>query len=157
MLGAFAGDQVSYALGHLAGPRVERRARTAGRHRAALDRARAALASRGGLIIVVSRYFPGARTAVTLTAGAVGYRWQRFAAFGAVAAVTWGTYSAVIGYVGGAAFEHDPLKGLLLGFGLAAAVTVTAEMVRHLVQRRGLDVRSGQGGVLTQPDLGPVT
>ncbi len=136
VLGAFVGDQVSYALGHLAGPRVERRAGSAGRRRAALDKARAALAARGGVIIVVARYFPGARTAVTLTAGAVGYRWQRFASFGAIAALTWGTYSALIGYVGGTAFEREPLKGLLLGFGLAAAVTVTAELGRQLVQRR---------------------
>lgn len=136
VLGAFAGDQVSYAFGHLAGPRVERRAGSAGRRRAALDKARAALASRGGVIIIVARYFPGARTAVTLTAGAVGYRWQRFACFGAIAALTWGTYSALVGYVGGTAFESDPLKGLLLGFGVAAAVTATAELVRHLVRRR---------------------
>jgi membrane-associated protein len=88
------------------------------------------------VIIVISRYIPGARTAVTLTAGAVGYRWKRFAAFGALAAVTWGAYSALVGYVGGAAFENDPLKGLLLGFGLAAAVTVAVELARHLVRRR---------------------
>jgi membrane protein DedA with SNARE-associated domain len=136
VLGAFAGDQVSYAFGHLAGPRLERRAGTAGRRRVALDRARAALAARGGVIIIVSRYFPGARTAVTLAAGVVGYRWRRFAAFGAVAAMTWGSYSALVGYVGGVAFEDAPLKGLLLGFGVAAAVTVTAELARHLVQRR---------------------
>lgn len=107
-VGAFAGDQVSYACGRLAGPRLDERAGRAGRRRAALERARAALASRGGVIIVVSRYFPGARTAVTLTAGAVAYRWRRFAAFGAVAAVTWGAYSALVGYVGGVAFESDP-------------------------------------------------
>lgn len=135
-LGAFAGDQISYAFGHLAGPRLNRRAGTAGRRRATLERARTALAARGGVIIIVSRYFPGARTAVTLTAGAVGYRWQRFSTFGAVAAVTWGTYSGLIGYAGGAAFESDPLKGLLLGFGLAAAVTIAAELVRKLVLRR---------------------
>jgi membrane protein DedA with SNARE-associated domain len=131
-LGAFAGDQICYAFGHLAGPRLN-----AGRRRqAALDRARSALTTRGGVIIVASRYFPGARTAVTLAAGAAGYRWQRFAAFGVVAAVTWGAYSALVGYVGGVAFENVPIKGLLLGFGLAAAVTVTAELTRHVAKRR---------------------
>lgn len=134
--GAFVGDQVSYGLGRLAGPRLHRGAGRAGRRRAALDRARAALASRGGVIIVVARYFPGARTAVTMTAGAVAYRWRRFAAFGAVAAATWGAYSALVGYVGGVAFERDPVKGLLLGFALAASVTLTAELGRHAVQRR---------------------
>jgi membrane-associated protein len=135
-LGAFAGDQLSYAVGRLAGPRAYERARPGGRRRAALDRARAVLGTRGGVIIVVSRYFPGARTAVTLTAGVVAYRWRRFAAFGAVAAMTWATYSALVGYLGGVAFEHDPLKGLLLGLGLAAAVTVAVELTRYLLRRR---------------------
>lgn len=135
-LGAFAGDQVSYGVGHLAGPRLYERAKRRSRRRAALDRARRALAVRGGVIIVASRYVPGARTAVTLSAGAVGYRWRRFVAFGALAAALWGTYSALVGYVGGAAFEHDPLKGLLLGFGLAAAVTAAVELIRHVVRRR---------------------
>lgn len=132
-LGAFAGDQVSYAAGRVAGPRFYEGGR---RRRAALEGARRALAARGGVIIVVSRYFPGARTAVTLTAGAARYRWARFAAFGALAAVTWGTYSGLVGYLGGVAFEQDPLKGLLLGFGLAATVTLAAELVRHVVRRR---------------------
>lgn len=137
-VGAFAGDQVSYALGHLAGPRLDRRAGREGRRRAALDRARSTLATRGGIIIVASRYFPGARTAVTLAAGAVGYRWRRFASFGAVAAITWGAYSALVGYLGGIAFEHEPIKGLLLGFGLAAMVTATVELIRHLRRRHGV-------------------
>ncbi|HVL31944.1 MAG TPA: VTT domain-containing protein, partial [Solirubrobacteraceae bacterium] len=127
------GDQVSYGLGRLGGPRVRG---GSGRRAAALDAARRALAARGGLIVVVARYFPGARTAVTLTAGAVGWRWRRFAAFAAVAAATWGTYSALVGYLGGVAFERDPLKGLLLGFGLAAAITVAVELARHLRRRR---------------------
>ena len=135
-LGAFAGDQVSYALGRTVGPRLYRRADPGSRRRRALDRARGALAERGGLIIVAARYFPGARTAVTLTAGAVDYRRRRFAAFAAIAALTWGTYSALVGYIGGVAFERDPLKGLLLGLGLAAVVTVVVELARVVGRRR---------------------
>lgn len=134
-LGAFAGDQVSYGLGRVGGPRVYAGAAPGSRRRAALDRADGALRTRGGVIIVVARYFPGLRTAVTLTAGAVGYRYRRYAAFGAVAAVAWGTYCALIGYLGGHAFEDDPLKGLLLGIGLAAAVALGVELVRHLRTR----------------------
>lgn len=145
-LGAFAGDQVSYAVGRLVGPRAYEGARPGGRRRAALDRARAALAARGGVIIVASRYVPAGRTAVTLTAGAVGYRWSRFATFGAVAATTWGTYAALIGYLGGAAFEHDPLKGLLLGLGLAAVLTVAGELMRHLLRRRRTPAAVGTRG-----------
>ena len=125
-LGAFAGDQIAYAAGRRTGPRFLARARPGTRRGAAIARAQRALAMRGGTIIVASRYFPGARTAVSMTAGAVGYEWRRFASFGVVAAVTWATYSALVGFLGGVAFEHDVLMALLLGVGLAAAVTAVA-------------------------------
>jgi membrane-associated protein len=134
-LGAFAGDQASYLAGRLGGPRLYARSAPGSRRRAALDRADAALRTRGGMIIMVARYFPGARTAVTLTAGAVNFRYGRFATFGAAAAIAWGTYCALVGYVGGHAFEDNPFKALLLGIGLAAAVTAAAELVRHLRRR----------------------
>lgn len=131
-LGAFAGDQAAYCIGRLSGPRLYKRAVAGSRRRATLDRAQHELDARGGVIILVARYFPGARTAVSLTAGAVNYRWSRFAAFGAGAAVAWGGYCALVGYVGGRAFEDNPLKALLLGLGLVAVVTLAAEGVRHL-------------------------
>ncbi|MFD0788708.1 DedA family protein, partial [Micromonospora azadirachtae] len=91
---------------------------------------------RGGLILTVARYVPGGRTAVTLTMGAVGYPRRRFLAFDALAAGSWGLYSALVGYLGGLAFEQDPVRGLLLGLGLALNVTVVVEGVR-LLRRRG--------------------
>jgi len=126
--GAFVGDHVSYALGRAAGGRFVRRTRRS----RAVDRARAAIAERGGLILVVARYVPGGRTAVTLSMGALGYPRGRFAAFDAVAALTWAVYSALIGYFGGATFEGDPLRGLLLGLGVAMSVTAVVETVRYV-------------------------
>ncbi len=67
-----------------------------------------------------------------MTTGAVGYPRRKFAMFDALAAGSWGVYSALVGYLGGAAFEHDKLKGLLFGLGLAASITVLVEVVRHL-------------------------
>ena len=43
----------------------------------------------------------------------------------------------LVGYIGGHAFEDNPLKGLLLGIGIAAVVTLAAELVRHLRTRPG--------------------
>ncbi len=134
-LGAFAGDQIAYAVGRRTGPRFLLRARKGSRRGAAIGRAQRALDVRGGTIIIASRYFPGARTAVSMTAGAVGYEWRRFTSFGLVAAVTWATYAALVGFVGGAAFEHDVVMALLLGLGLAAAVTAATELVRRLLGR----------------------
>jgi membrane-associated protein len=131
-LGAFAGDHVSYLAGRTGGRRMLRRLRPGTRGRAAFDWAERALAERGGLLLVVARYVPGGRTAATLTAGGVGYPLRKFSFFDAIAAASWAVYSTVIGFVGGMAFEHDPMKGLLLGLGIAIGVTAVIEAGRHL-------------------------
>ncbi len=131
-LGAFAGDHISYLLGRTAGGRVGAGSRKA----AALERGSRLLAERGGTILIVCRYIPGARTAVTLTAGAARYPLRSFSLFDGAAALSWGAYSALVGYVGGAAFEDAPLKGLALGLGIALTVALMVELVRHVRGRR---------------------
>jgi membrane-associated protein len=133
--GAFAGDHISYMIGHTAGGRLLERAKPGSRKAAALQRGGKLLDERGGTILIVCRYIPGARTAITLTAGAVRYPLRTFSAFDGIAALSWGTYSAMIGYVGGAAFEEEPLKGLALGLGLALTVALLVEVVRHVRRR----------------------
>jgi membrane-associated protein len=58
-------------------------------------------------------------------------RWARFAAFAAAAALGWALYAALLGYLGGRAFEDNPLWGLLVGFGLAAVTFLIVEVVRR--------------------------
>ena len=138
--GAFAGDHVSFLAGRTVGGRAFDRTRPGTRRRAALEWAARTLASRGGLILVVSRYIPGGRTAVTLGAGAVGYPLRSFTVFDSLAAVSWALYAALTGYIGGAAFEDDPLEGLLLGFALAASVALLVELTRALRRRTRRDL-----------------
>ncbi|MBM0274063.1 DedA family protein [Micromonospora sp. STR1s_6] len=145
--GALVGDHVSYAIGRKGGTRLLDRLPPDGRRRRAIDWARRGIATRGGLILTVARYVPGGRTAVTLTMGAVRYPRRRFLAFDALAAGSWGLYSAVVGYVGGLAFEQNPLRGLLLGLGLALTVTLVVEVVRWLRNRR----RSARPTPASQP------
>jgi membrane-associated protein len=134
-LGAFAGDHISYLFGRTAGGRLLRGARPGSRKAAALERGGKLLSDRGGTILIVCRYIPGARTAITLTAGAVAYRLRSFSLFDGVAALSWAAYSALVGYVGGAAFEDEPFKGLALGLGIALSVTLAVELVRHMRRR----------------------
>jgi len=134
--GALTGDHISYAIGRTAGSRIVASAREGSRRRAAYDWAEVALAERGGLVLIISRYIPGGRTAVTLTMGAVRYDRRAFFLFDALAAISWAIYSAMIGYIGGHAFEEDPLKGLLLGFAIAGAVAIAVEIARHVRKRR---------------------
>jgi membrane protein DedA with SNARE-associated domain len=135
-VGAFTGDHVSYAIGRAAGDRLGQRSKSGSRKRAALDWAGSALAARGGSVIVVCRYIPGARTGVTLTAGAVRYPLRSFSLFDGIAALFWATYAALVGYVGGAAFEDDPIKGVALGLAVAFTLAGASELVRYARRRR---------------------
>ena len=135
-LGAFAGDHVSYFVGRTAGARLLERAKPGSKKAATLERGGKLLADRGGTIIIVCRYIPGARTAITLTSGAVAYRLRSFSFFDAIAALSWGAYSAMVGYIGGEAFEESPWKGLALGLGIALTVTLTVELIRHVRRPR---------------------
>ena len=135
-VGAFAGDHVSYLIGHLAGGRVLARVRRRGRGRAATAWASEQLATRGGMILVVARFIPGGRTATTLTMGVLRHPLRSFSPFDALAALVWATYSALLGYAGGSAFKDDPTKGLLFGLAAAVAVSLAVEVVRHVRRRR---------------------
>ncbi|MBB6351801.1 DedA family protein [Nonomuraea muscovyensis] len=127
-IGAFAGDHISYLIGNKSGARL--------RDRKAFVWAHGALAERGGLVLVVARYIPGGRTATTLTMGAVRYPLRSFTFFDAIAASSWAVYSGLIGFFGGMAFENDPVKGLLLGLGIALSITGIVELVRWVRKRR---------------------
>ncbi|MBE1591046.1 DedA family protein [Nonomuraea angiospora] len=129
-LGAFAGDHISYLIGNKSAGRL--------REKKAFVWARDTLAERGGLVLVVARYIPGGRTATTLTMGAVRHPLRSFTFFDAIAASSWAVYSGLIGFFGGMAFENDPIKGLLLGLGIAVSITGLVELVRWLRKRRAI-------------------
>ncbi|TDD59362.1 DedA family protein, partial [Actinomadura rubrisoli] len=117
--------------------RVTRAMRPGTRRHKAFGWARRTMDERGGLILVVARYVPGGRTAVTMTMGVVGYPLRSFSLFAGIAAASWALYGALLGYVGGVAFEDDPIKGLAVGLGLALTATALVETVRFLRHRRG--------------------
>ncbi|MEV1008393.1 DedA family protein [Streptomyces sp. NPDC049881] len=134
-LGAFTGDHISYFIGRKSGARIYSRLKPGSRTQRAHDQVGNLLERRGGLMLIVARYIPGGRTAATLTTGATGYPLRLFSRYDAIAAVSWAVYSAGIGYLGGHAFEDNPLRGVALGLGLALAITVLHEGVRLLRHR----------------------
>ncbi|HUQ22691.1 MAG TPA: DedA family protein [Gaiellaceae bacterium] len=134
--GAIVGDNISFAIGHFFGKRVERRFFSGEKSQKRLAWAQRMLDERGGMLIVIARFIPGGRTATTFTAGFVEtYPWRRFLLFDAIAGVIWGSYCVLLGYFGGKTFEEQPWKGLLLAFAVAIAVTAVVELVRHLRRR----------------------
>lgn len=134
-LGAFIGDHASYFIGRGSGGRLMARLKPGTRRHKAFIWADKTMNERGGLILVVARYIPGGRTAVTMTMGCVRYRLRTFVIFATLAAVSWSLYGTLLGYLGGMAFENDPFKGVILGVGLALAVTAIVEIVRYLRKR----------------------
>jgi len=131
--GAFIGDNVCYLIGRrfegwanrrfFAGEKGAKRRRWA---ETTLDRY-------GGRLIVVCRFIPGGRTAVTLTCGATGYPRRSFVLATAVAGVVWASYAFFLGRIGGEAFKDKPWFGLVLALGLATSVTLAVEGGRRFV------------------------
>ena len=138
-VGACLGDNLSYLLGRHFGPRVERRffrGEKGARRRAWAE---CSLERYGMPLIVVCRFVPGGRTAVTLCCGIVGYQPRRFIIATAVAGVIWASYSFFIGRLGGRAFEDKPWAGLLLAFGATITVSGLIEVIRRIRSRRNRD------------------
>ena len=134
--GAFAGDNAAYSIGHRFGPYAKARFLRGEKGRTTIRWTERQLAERGGELILVARFIPGGRVAVTLSAGATRYPWPRFAVFDAFAGVIWASYAALLGYFGGKAFERTPWAGLLLALAIAFAVTGALELGRAYVRRR---------------------
>jgi membrane-associated protein len=134
--GAFIGDNGSYLVGRTAGnaavTRLFRPVSGLGR----LEWAQRVLDDRGSYLIVVGRFVPGGRTAVTLTAGLTHMRLRRFVPAAAVAALLWASFAAGLGYLGGTAFEENPWRGFAAAAGLALAIVVGVEVFRRIRRPR---------------------
>ncbi|HEY1823908.1 MAG TPA: DedA family protein [Trebonia sp.] len=136
-IGAWAGDNLSYVIGWRFGPWATRRFFAPGSKGAARrDWAERSLSRFGMGLIIVCRFIPGGRTAVTLCCGLVRYDWRRFAVATAVAAVVWAAYAFLAGRIGGKAFEHQPLAGFAVAFGGALAVSGLVEVIRRIIAWR---------------------
>ncbi len=135
--GAVIGDNVSFGIGKWLGEHTIRRWFCSDKARRRLDWAERQLAERGGYLIVIARFIPGGRTAVTFACGYLPtFRWRRFIVFDAIAGLVWGNYTALLGYIGGRQFEQDPWKGLLVAFAVAIVLAAAVEAIRHLRRAR---------------------
>ncbi len=135
--GAIVGDNISFLIGSWVGEMTLKRWFRTDKARGRLEWAERQLDERGAYLIVIARFIPGGRTAVTFASGYVAAMpWRRFIVFDVIAGVTWGCYTALLGYVGGSQFEEQPWKGLLLAFAVAILFAAGVEAVRHLRRRR---------------------
>ena len=139
--GAVLGDNISYGIGKLVGERTVKRWFRSEKAHKRLEWAERTLDERGAYIIIIARFLPGGRTAVTFSAGYIPtFPWRRFIVYDIVAGVIWATYAALLGYFGGKTFENHPFYGVLVALGIALALGLAVEVVRHArARRRGVD------------------
>ena len=136
-MGAIVGDNISYGIGTWVGEHTVKRWFSSEKSHRRLEWAERQLDERGAYIILIARFIPGGRTAVTFASGYThALTWRRFIRYDVVACFVWATYAALLGYFGGRTFEENPLWGLLLAFVIASGIAVAVELVRHYRRRR---------------------
>ena len=135
--GAILGDNISYGIGSWVGERTVKRWFRSEKAHKRLEWAERTLDERGAYIIIIARFIPGGRTAVTFAAGYIPtFPWRRFIVYDIVAGVLWATYASLLGYFGGKTFEDHPIWGVALALGIALTLGLVVEVVRHVRQRR---------------------
>ena len=135
--GAWLGDQIAYQIGKTIGTERIRILRTE-RGRATVRWAKRALARRGASFIIAARYIPVGRTAVNMTAGAVGYPRKRFMGYAAIAAVVWGFYAVGVGLTASVWLHDYPLLAMAVGIVVGVVLGLLLDRVLHvLLHRKG--------------------
>jgi membrane protein DedA with SNARE-associated domain len=133
--GAFIGDNMSYLIGREASDWVTRRQTRTDKGAARMAKIVEQVHERGGLLLITARFIPGGRTALTLSCGVTKQPRRWFIGWAAVAAVIWGNYAALLGFIGGKTFEDNHTLAFIIAFVSAFSITLVIELVRWLLKR----------------------
>ncbi len=133
--GAFIGDNLSYFIGREASDWVTRRQTRTDKGAARMAKIVEQVHERGGLLLITARFIPGGRTALTLSCGVTKQPRRWFIGWAAVAAVIWGNYAALLGFIGGKSFEDNHTLAFIIAFVSAFSITLVIELVRWLLKR----------------------
>ena len=139
-VGVFAGDNAMYWIGRFGGEAIEGWICGHERGRRWYEQGRGLIQRNGEFVIVAGRFIPAGRSAADLASGVVHFAWRRFAVADAAAAVLWGTYASMLGYLGGQAWQSSFWKPFVVGLGVAVVVAGGGELWRRRQERHGKDV-----------------
>lgn len=130
--GAFLGDNMAYVIGDRMSGYVQRQADRRPKWNARLDWAAEQIRYRGGMLLITARFIPGGRTALTVSSGVTHQPRRWFIGWIAAATIIWATYAALLGYLGGIAFEDNHTLAFVVAFSAALGATALIEVVRYL-------------------------
>jgi undecaprenyl-diphosphatase len=131
-VGAFAGDSLSWLIGHRWGTSLVHRWGWSRRFVAPqLDRATEVLERRGGPAIFAARWVGALRARVPLVAGAAGVPYRRMAAWDAPAALGWSTVAVSLGW-----FLGEHVADVVDRWGGYLSIVVLAGLGAWFLRRR---------------------
>ncbi|MBJ21555.1 MAG: alpha/beta fold hydrolase [bacterium] len=131
------GDLVLYGGGRIIGPPL---LRWLGRESEEVGPIGERLHAKGGLVILLGRFVPGARLPTYVAAGALGYPVLRLVFWLVLAAAIWAPVLVGVTAVGGRALEMQNAsagRSILLGTAFILAIALAARILPRLVTHRG--------------------
>lgn len=134
-IGAFAGDNLAYWIGHSADEWARRWITPGEKGKRSLQWAERELSRHGGPLVIVARFLPAGRTATAIACGMLGFPYRQFVVFDAIGACLWATLNTMIGFVGGNAFADNPVAAFAVSLGAALVLAGLIELVRWMRRR----------------------
>ena len=133
-LGAVAGDNLGFAIGHFGGRRlVERYGHYIFLTPERLDKTTRFFDRQGGKIIVVARFVEGLRQANGIIAGTSGMHWARFLVFNAIGAALWVLVWTSVGYFSGS--HINTIYSDATRYSTYLAIAVGALLLAYIARR----------------------
>ncbi|WP_406001140.1 DedA family protein [Streptomyces sp. NBC_00829] len=128
------GDLVAYRLAWRGGDRFDRAIARSRRLTGAQERLGTALSRGGGALVVIARFAPAGRSAVSLGAGAAHRKVKEFLPWSALAGVAWAGYSVGLGYFGGQWLGASWVAAAVSVFALFLGGALAAYVMRRPIQ-----------------------
>jgi membrane-associated protein len=136
-LAAIAGDQVGYAIGRSAGPRIFNRPDSRFFQQEHVDKAYAYFERYGARTIVLARFVPVVRTFAPVVAGVSRMRYRTFVTYNVIGGVLWGAGVTLLGYfLGEIEFVADNIEPIILGIIALSVLPIVIEVLRARRQQR---------------------
>ncbi len=139
VIAAILGDNVGFAIGHLAERRlILKYGRFVFITHERLERAENFFEHRGGRVIIVARFVEGLRQANGIIAGLSGMHWLRFIMYNSIGAVLWVGCWLTVGVTAGdhlTTIYHEITRYSLVAVGLAV-IALVAYLLVHRARRR---------------------